>query len=295
MDGAGFCDDRPVTATAPESTLPARTHHLPAVGLTVVAVVLLAGLPELLGDLGRLAAVLVLQLGLVLAWVLVTGIQDFAGSLAVGAAAAVAADLALVLPERPELGGVLVVFGLGFLAVVLQQMFRRPRTDLVASLSGGLLLVCAVAALAAYLLVAQDPADAAGTRIAVLVAGAALVTCHLVDLVLPRPQVAAGVPRGLTAPAVAVLVGAATAVLGATLAELAGRPAAAVFGAALAGVAALVSLSASFVVVGATAAVAEGPRVAGTSSMSPWSLAVVQVVLPLAACAPVAFALVAAL
>jgi hypothetical protein len=285
-----------VSATALQSSLPARAHHVPAAGLAVVCVALLAGLPEILGDLGRLAAVLVLQLGLVLAWVVVTGIQDFAGSLAVGAAAAVAADLALVLPERPELGGVLIVFGLGFLAVVLQQMFRRPRTDLVASLSGGLLLVCAVAALAAYLLVGEDAGGEAWARTAVLVAGAALVTCHLVDLVLPRPRVADGVPRGLAGPAVAVLVGAAVAVLGATVADLPGRPAAAVLGAALAGVAALVSLSASYVVVEATAAVDEGPP-SGTSasSMSPWSLAVLQVVLPLAACAPVALGLQIAL
>ena len=100
----GVCHDRPVSqrlSEAQESAPSARGHHLPAAGLTVVAVALLVALPELLGDLGRLAAVLVLQLGLVLAWVLVTGIEGFAGSLAVGAAAAVAADLLLVLPERP--------------------------------------------------------------------------------------------------------------------------------------------------------------------------------------------------
>ena len=119
-----------------ESALPARAHHLPPAAVAVVAVGLLVGLPELLGDLGRLAAVLVLQLGFVLAWVLVTGIQGFAGSLAVGAAAAVAADLVLVLPARGTVGGLLVVFGVGFLAVVLQQMFRRPRPELVASLAG---------------------------------------------------------------------------------------------------------------------------------------------------------------
>ena len=61
-----------------ESPLSARAHHLPAAGLTVAAVGLLVLLPELLGDTGRLAAVLVLQLGLVLAWVLVTGIEGFA-------------------------------------------------------------------------------------------------------------------------------------------------------------------------------------------------------------------------
>jgi hypothetical protein len=277
----GVCDDRPVSAPALQSGLPVRTHHLPAAGLAVVAVALLVGLPELAGSFGRLAAVLVLQLGLVLAWVLVTGIQGFAGSLAVGAAAAVAADLTLVLPEKPELGGILVVFGLGFVAVVLQQMFRRPRTDLVASLSGALLLICAVGALGAFLLLGRAGADPAWGRVAVLTIGTALVVGHLVDWVLPRPQLTPEVPRGLVGLVLAVLAGAGVAVLG----GVDGGPVVLVFGAALAGVAALVALSASYVVVEATAG----------DQPSWWALAVVQVVLPLAACAPVALALQEAL
>ena len=100
----GFWDDRPVSSPALESAFPARAHHLPAAGFAAGAVALLVVLPELLGYLGRLAAVIVLQFGLVLAWVLVTGIQGFFGSLTVGTAAAVAADLVLVLPERPAHG-----------------------------------------------------------------------------------------------------------------------------------------------------------------------------------------------
>ena len=69
----GVCDHRPVSPPVLESALPPRMHHLPAAGLAALAVALLVGLPEVLGDVGRLAAVLVLQLGLVLTWVLVTG------------------------------------------------------------------------------------------------------------------------------------------------------------------------------------------------------------------------------
>ena len=275
-----------------QSPLPARAHHLPAAGVAVVAVALLVGLPELLGDLGRLAAVLALQLALVLAHVLVTGVQGFAGSLAVGAAAAVAADLALVLPERAELGDVLVVLGLGFLAVALQQMFRRPRTDLVASLSGGLLLITAVGALAALLLLGRDSEGAGWARAAVLTAGVALVAGHLVDLVLPRPRLAVGVPRGLTGLAVAVLSGTAAAVAVAALGGSPGLPAAALSGAVLATVAALVALCASYVVVEATAAPADGTA---HQPFPAWGLAVFQAGLPLAASAPVALALQVAL
>jgi hypothetical protein len=274
-----------------QSALPARVHHLPPAGLTVLAVGLLVALPEVFGDEGRLAAVLVLQLGLVLTWVLVTGIQGFAGSLAVGAAAAVVADLVLVFPERPALGALLTVLGVGFLAAVLQQMFRRPRQDLVVSLSGSVLLLCAVAALAALLLLGRTPAGHGRALVALLVVGAALVVGHLVDLVLPRPVLATGVPRGLLGLVVSVLAGALGAFLGRDLAGSAGALPALVGGAVLAGVTAMVALAASYIVVEATAAGDDGPAAPVDPSLSPWALSVIQAVLPLAACAPVALAL----
>jgi hypothetical protein len=284
-----------VSPPALESPLPVRAHHLPAAGVVAVAVALLVLLPEVLGDVGRLAAVLVLQLGFTLAWVLATGIQGFAGSLAVGAAAAVAADLALVLPDRHTLGGLLVVFGVGFLAVVLQQMLRRPRPDLVASLSGGVLLFSAIGALAALLLLGRGPEGSGRALVVLLAVGAALVAGHLVDVVLPRPQLAPGVPRGLSGLGVSILVGAAVTFLGRGLADPVGEPAALAYGAVLGLVAGLMGLAASYLVVELTAD--DGARSAddgaGTAdeATSAWVLAVVQAGLPLAACAPVALAL----
>jgi hypothetical protein len=281
-----------------QSVLPARVHHLQPAVLTVVAVALVAGLPELFGDRGRLAAVLVLQLGLVLTWVVVTGIQGFAGSLAVGAAAAVAADLVLVLPVRPELGDLLVVLGVGFLVAVLQQMFRRPREDLVASLSGSVLLLTAVGSLATLLLLGRTPEGHDRTLVALLAVGVALLVGHLVDLVLPRPYLATGVPRGLLGLVLSVVAGAVVAFLGRDIGGTAGAVPALVLGAALAGVTAMVALVASYIVVEATADDADGaarhPPSHGSHadpSPSPWALSVVQAVLPLAACAPVALAL----
>src|SRR4051794_28443551 len=188
----GVCDHQPVTPPGPAADLvpPApvevspRAHHLPAAVLAAVATALLVGLPEVLGEQGRLAAVLVLQLGLVGSWVLVTGIQGFSGSIAVGAAGAAAADLLLVLPRRPSVGGLLAVLGVGFLAVVLQQMLRpRPRTELVASLSGGVLMLCGVCGLAVFLLIDASLSGPRPELAAVLAAGAALVAGHLVDTV----------------------------------------------------------------------------------------------------------------
>jgi hypothetical protein len=287
----GVCDDPRVTSPATQSALPARVHHLQPAGLTALAVALVIGLPEWFGAEGRLAAVLVLQLGLVLTWVLVTGIQGFAGSLAVGAAAAVAADLVLVLSERPALGDLLVVFGVGFLVAVLQQMFRRPREDLVASLAGTVLLLCAVGALAALLLLGRAPAGHGRALVALLAVGAALVAGHLVDLVAPRPCLATGVPRGLLGLVVSVVVGALVAFLGRDAGGTSGALAALVAGAVLAGVTAMMGLVASYVVVEATADGEKGPVPRMDPASSPWALSVVQAVLPLAACAPVALAL----
>jgi hypothetical protein len=216
----------------------------------------------------------------------------------VGAAAAVAADLVLVLPGRPELGQLLLVFGVGFLAAVLQQMFRRPRADLgrprehlVASLAGTVLLLCAVGALAALLLLGRTPAGHDRALVTLLAVGAALVVGHLVDLVLPRPRLATGVPRGLLGLVLSVLAGAAVTFLGRDVAGPAGAVPALVLGAVLAGVTGMVALAASYLVVEASAEDGSGMDPA----VSPWALPVIQAVLPLAACAPVALALQAVL
>ncbi|MDT0274789.1 hypothetical protein [Blastococcus goldschmidtiae] len=283
-----------MTSAAPTSRLTAREHHLPAAAFAVLAVALLVGLPEVLGQTGRLAAVLVLQLGLVLCWALVTGVQGFAGSLAVGAGAAVAADLAFVLPEEPELGDLLAVIGLGFLALVLQQMLRRPRSELVASLSLSVLLLVAVASLAALLLLGRTDAGSERALVALLAVGAALLVGHLVDLVLPRPHLADGVPRGLVAVVLAVLAGAAVAFVAAGAGDALDGERALVHGGVVAGVAALTALVASYVVVEATAG-DDPDETAGEQNVSRWLLPVIQVALPLAACAPVVLALQATL
>ena len=281
-----------MTSPALDSALQARALHLPAAGCAAAAVALLVALPEIAGDLGRLAAVIVLQLGLVLAWVLVTGIQGFAGSLAVGAAAAVAADLLLGLSPHPALGGLLAVFGVGFLAVVVQQMFRRPRHELVASMTGAVLLFTVVGALAALLLLGRSDSGSGDAVVALLAVGGALVVGHLADLVLPRPQLTADVPQGLIGLLLAVVVGAVVAFLGRDAGNALDMVAAVVYGAVLGMLAALMSLAAGYVVVAAHAADApgdDGP--AGEPRFSAWALPLIQVVLPIAACAPVALAM----
>ncbi|NEK87530.1 hypothetical protein GCU60_17450 [Blastococcus saxobsidens] len=268
-----------MSSTAAPPATPDRAHHLPAAGVAVLATGLLAGLPAALDGVGALAAVLVLQLALVLSWVLVARMRGFTASLTVGTAAAVAADLVLVLPQRPVLGGLLAVLGVGFLAAVLQQMLRSPRHALVDSLAGAALLLTAVGALAALLVLGTS--DEGRLVLVALAAGVSLAVGHLVDRVLPRPRVADGVPRGLVGLVLAVLAGAGVAFAARDLADL-GMLRALLLGAVVAGVVALVAVAASYVVVEAGAAPGDS---------SPWVLTVVQVVLPMAAAAPVAVGL----
>lgn len=267
-----------MTSAALDDALSARTQHLPAAGLVVVVTAGTLALSAGLGDTGRLVAVAVLQLALVAAWVVATGIRGFVGSLALGVVAAAGADAALLLPERPELDWLLAVLGLAFLAAVVHQMTRpSPRLYLVASLAGVLLLVCSVCALAVLLGVGRirDGEHAAVT--AVLAVGAALLVGHLVDLVLPRPQIAVGVPRGLLGVVLAVVAAVLVALLRRDGDTLVTALSAATYGAALGGVAALMALGASYVV--------------AERGEPSWALPVVQAVLPLAAAAPIAYAL----
>jgi hypothetical protein len=266
-----------VTSAALDAELSPRAHHLPATGVVVVATALLAGLPGALGETGLLVAVAVLQLGLVVAWVVATGIRGLRGSLALGLAAAAGADAALLLPDRARLDQLVVVLGLAFLAAVAHQMTRpTPRLYLVASLAGVLLLVCCVCSLSVLLMIGRAEGGTGVAVTAALVVGATLVTGHLVDLVLPRPRIAAGVPRGLTGLLVGVLAAVVVALLRRDGGDL-GAMTAVISGAVLGLVAGLMALGASYVV--------------AERAQRGWALPVVQGVLPLAAAAPVAYAL----
>ena len=267
-----------MTATEVGPGLSARAWHLPTAAAVVVTTALLILLPAAQGDPGRLVAVAVLQVALVGAWVPATGIPARTGGPALGLAAAAGADVLLVVPERPEIGALLAVPGLGLLAGVLHQMLRRaPRHDVVGSLAGVLLLVCAVSALAVVLLLPTAGDEAAGVT-TLLVVGTTLLVGSLVDLVRPRPAVAAGVPRGVPALVLSVLAGAVVAVVRHGADDVATVLGSLVAGLALGAVAALVGLAAGYVVAGAPARA--------------WAAPLLQAVLPFAAAAPVAFSLV---
>ena len=267
-----------MTSATVDDQRSAHAHHVPAAGLAVAAAALLAGLPLLADDTGRVVAVLLLQLGLVTGWVLATGIRGRVGSLVIGAVTAAGADVALLVPDQPRLDGLLAVLGPAFLLAVVHQMTRpAPREHLVTSLAGVVLLVCAVGSLSVLLAVGRVPGQAGVVTTTGLVVGAALVVSHLADLLAPRPLIAEGVPRGLVGLVLAVLIGVAVALLRGGTGSMVDLAEAATWGAALGAVAALTSLGASYLV-------AEQPD-------RGWPMWIVQAVLPWAAAAPVAYAL----
>lgn len=270
----------------PDADVSRLVHHLPAAVLVALAVGLLVAVPATAGDPGRLAAVAGLQAALVVAWSVATARGELVGSLVFGVVAAAAADLFLVVPDSPTVGGLLAVLGIGVPAAVLRQMFRRrPREALVASLAGSVLLLCMLCALAVLL---RELGGAEGARLAasaLLAVGAAVIAAHLVDLVLPRPQIAYGVPRGLLGLVVAVFAAAAVTWFRRRPEDLFDTLGAAIYGGIVGAVAVLVSLAASYIVVQADRS-ARDPR-----RRSRWALPVIQALLPVAACAPLALAL----
>jgi hypothetical protein len=267
-----------VTPAALEHELSSRTHHLPAAGLVVLTAGGAAALSTALGEQGRLVAVVLLQLALVAAWVVAVGIRGLLGSIGLGVAVAAAADAALLLPDRPQLDWLLAVLGLGFLAAVVHQMVRpAPRLYLVASLAGVVLLLSSVCALAVLLGLGRLDDGERALVTALLAVGAALLVGHLVDLVLPRPHITPEVPRGLLGLLLAVLAAVVVAWSRRDGDTLTDGTWAAVHGAALGGLAALTGLGASYVV--------------AERGHGGWALPVVQAVLPLAAAAPLAYAL----
>ncbi len=111
------------------------------------------------------------------------------------------------------------------------------------------------------------------------------MAAHVVDLVLPRPQVAYGVPRGLLGLVAAVLAAAAVTWFRRRPEDLFDTLGAAIYGGVVGAVAVLVSLAASYIVVQADRS-ARDPR-----RRDRWALPLIQALLPVAACAPLALAL----
>lgn len=254
-------------------------HHLPAGVLAALATGLLIMAPERFGPAGLLGAVAALQLSLILAWSSATGTRGYLGSLVIGAGAAGAADTVLVLQDEPDLGPLAIVLAGAFLAAVGHQLARSaPRRLATTSLAGVSTLVVTVVCMSAMLVVYRVTDGSAVYLAAIASIGAAIVVGHLVDLVVAYPRIAPDVPRGLLALLLSIGSGVAAAVLLSAPGDLIQQLGAAIVGAILGLVSALLAVAASYIV-------AERPR-------QGWSFPWLQAAFPIAGAAPIAYFLV---
>lgn len=251
-------------------------HHAPAAGLAALASLALILAPRQFGPSGLLVTVALLQIGLIAAWSRATGTRGYVGSLVIGAGTAVTADTVLALQSQPDLGPMAAVLALAFLAGMLHQLARSaPRRLSTASLAGISTLAVSLIAASAFLLLYRVTDGSAVFVATVAAIGAAVVVGHLVDLVLPVPQITPGVPRGLLGLLLGVGTGIAASVTLSDPGNLIESLGAAIVGAIVGLVAALLAVAASYIA-------AERPQLN-------WSLPWLQALLPLSGAAPIGY------
>jgi hypothetical protein len=255
-----------------------RREHLAA---AAVAVLLAAGLgvAARFGRDGLLVGIAAVQLLLVPAWVLGTGLPGRIGGMVIGLGTAAAADAALLVRDRTSLAVLLGVLALAFPAMLVHQLARGVvRVRVTESLSGVAMLVAAEVALSTCLALAHAVDGPRLASAVVVAAGAGLAVARLVDAVLPAPRLAEDVAHGMLAVLAAVGAGALAGLLHAGGRLSVGDGA--LLGAVVGGIAALVSVGVGYI----AGTVEPRPARAGGPA-----LAYLGVALPLALVAPVGY------
>jgi hypothetical protein len=255
-------------------------QQLSAAGLAAVVTAGLAVTAHY-GRMPLLVGVAVVQVLLVVAWVVGTGLPGRAGGLLIGLGVAGAADAVLHVQDRMSLAGLAGVLGLTIPALLLHQLSRGVvRVRVTESLSGVAAIATAGASAAAYLALYRAVDGGRLVSAAVGATGMGLVAGRLIDIALPVPRIARDVPHGLLGIGASISLGAvvgAAHALGAPTLELGNG---ALLGACAAGVAALLAIGVSYVAHGLIGEPGRLRRLA---------LAYLRVGLPLACAAPVAY------
>jgi hypothetical protein len=116
---------------------------------------------------------------------------------AVALIAAVAADLAAVLPTHASLAPIgLVTAGAFAVAVVAQLLRGADRSRVTESLGGTLIVVLGVVSFAMLVVLIRHTPGTPAVVACLFAAGVALVVARLVDIVLPSPRTSPQVQRG---------------------------------------------------------------------------------------------------
>ncbi|MDX6268327.1 MAG: hypothetical protein QOD70_3067 [Frankiales bacterium] len=141
-----------------------------------------------------LAGIAVVQLVSVLGFLAVTEAPAATGVFGIGIAAAVAADVVVVVDDGRAryLGGVV---GLALVLGLLHQLARRERSRVTESLADTLVVVTLVTATAGLAAAARTADGTWPTRAALAAAAAALLAGRVADRVVHRPALAIGSTR----------------------------------------------------------------------------------------------------
>lgn len=265
-----------MTSVESRVELPPVGHHVPAAALAAVTTVALVLAPEHFGPTGLLVTVIVAQVGLIAAWSRATGTRGYVGSLVIGAGTAVVSDTVLALQTEPDLAPLAAVLALAFIAALLHQLARSsPRRLATASLAGINTLAVVLAAISALLLLYRVTDGSAVYVSIVAAAGGAVVVGHVVDLILPLPRITPEVPRGLSALVISVGTAIAAVVALSQPDGLIESLGAAIVGAILGLVSALLAVAASYI--------------AAERRQLNWSMPWLQALIPLAGAAPIGY------
>lgn len=261
------------------------SHHGPPLLAAAGVGLLLLRAAQAGSSAGVLVAIGVLQVVLVASWPIAFVFRGYIGAALIGAGAAVAADLVVHRGAGSRTTGSAADEGLGPLAAVLALAFvlafvhqltrRPPRLDVTDSLAGDALLAVAVVAASTYLVLFQLGEGPALLETCVAAIGAAVVTGHLVDLVLPYPRIVEGVPRGLLGFVLGTGAAMLAAMYRADADRLVEQLGAVILGGVLGGLACLIAIGASYAVTERSGVIL--------------AQAAVQAVLPFVLAAPVAY------
>lgn len=239
-------DSSASTATRRERSSAGAAPHIQLAFLSLLAGAVLAG-GSYLGTIGLLVVVALVQALLVLSWVLGTALPGRMGALGIGGLAAVAADAATTHWHDSGYSPVLGVLGVAVPVMFVHQLIRGVvRTRVVESLADITVLLLAVVAVAGLIVLRRQGDGDVLVPAVVAAITAGMAASHFTDAIWPAPRFDPAVDRGLPAVVVGIVVGGVLGVLSLRhLFDFAGGRGAFV-GAAVAAVACLLSIGATF-------------------------------------------------
>lgn len=255
-------------------------------GAAVVAAVVTVALvvPALFGARGLAAAIGVLQVLLVYAWVMGTAMPGRIGALLIGVGAAAGFDYVVYRHPVDGVGPIVDVFAVVFVAVIVHQLSRGVvRVRVAESIAHVCLVSAALAAFTGLIALRGSTHGETLLSVSVTAIGLAMVAGHLVDAVAPVPRFDRDVEHGLLAVVVSTAVGAGVGYLRVSQSDLTIEPTSgALLGGALGLVSALVGVAVAYI------CEASNPR---RAPFGGFTLPYLRAAVPFALTAPVAFLL----